>query len=194
MAEIEDLLASASSADDDDRREAWEALAHWVRGFVAHRMGPAERREADVTEVGDSVVGDFHRALRGGELRFATEAELHAYLRRCVANKLAAMVRRRMAERRGGGRAGLPIGGGTGEVDPGGPCSVGAAARAHELTERIETLLGADARLLFELRAQGASWKEVADALGIREESARQRGRRIREELRSAFESELGDA
>lgn len=192
MPGIDDLLADASADGDSSRRErAWEALTEWVRGCVANRMGAAERREADVTEVGDSVVGEFHAAMQRGELRFTTEAELRAYVTRIAASKLADLGRRRLAGRRGGGRAARPIGADSeaGEVDPGESRSVGAAARAEELGDLIERDLGADARRLFVMRAQGASWKDVAAELSISEELARQRGRRIRVTLRDG----LGD-
>lgn len=137
-----------------------------IRREARLRLGPSLRPLADSIDICQSVLATFFVRAAAGQFEIETPGQLLRLLSLIARRKVAAMARRRSA-------AGSP------DLDPAdtapGP---GTAVANAELLAEFVGRLSDEERRIWDLRREGLSWDEIADARGGNAAMLRQRYRR----------------
>lgn len=190
MGRLHDLIESAlGKAADSDATKSWQELTAALRTYVRVHMGRRAEAEAESMDVVNSMLESFLADVRSEKLKFESEANLEAYLRRMTARKVSDLLRRARAAKRGGGRDEVSVGPGTAEFEPAAKDPhASMLVREQDLRAEIRRISGPEDDRLFELYENGLSWSEIGIELGITPEAARKRLTR----LRAILQSKLG--
>jgi RNA polymerase sigma factor (sigma-70 family) len=175
-----ELLARAQGGSESAREALFEACYPRVLAIVRARLGGGLRR---FHESGDVVQEALLLAARDlDRLQVPDERSLIAWLSRVVENRLRDMAKFHAAAKREAGRerreASL-VGEDesklleeVGALADGTPSQVFAGREEHERLERALAELEPKRRKVIELRKQGLSWSEVAQALELASDGA----------------------
>jgi RNA polymerase sigma factor (sigma-70 family) len=138
-----------------------------IRALIRSWLGRAQlRRVVDSLDIWQSILLNLDQCLQSGQFTPASFAQLHSYLRSMARNKFCDVLRREQAAKRqlppvGPGRHRLD----SGEVaDPGSSPSQQVAYA--ELWEQFQSRLSAEARRIYEWKALGWTWPQIAAELG----------------------------
>jgi DNA-directed RNA polymerase specialized sigma24 family protein len=122
------------------------------------------------SDVRQSVLCAFLKRVKKGGVAFPTQGELWGYLGRMVRNRI-------VEENRKHRPGALPDG-----HDPAATPALDALAN-REQVDAVRRLLEPDELVLFDLRAEGKSWAEIADGCGGTPAGVRMRLKRARERV-----------
>jgi DNA-directed RNA polymerase specialized sigma24 family protein len=179
--ELQEFLALIQRGDERAVEALLQEMDPFLRRVIHLRLLDGRLRHAvDTTDILQSLIKDFLRQPSVGEPAETSSAELCAYLAAAVRYKVQTRLRK---ERRHAGS--LPE-----EWEPASPePDVGQRVEDHDFAAAIRGRLGESVRLLFDLKAQGLTWHEVAAQLGGRADALRMRLNRAV----AAVLTELGD-
>jgi RNA polymerase sigma factor (TIGR02999 family) len=168
MPELAPLLAGARQGDREAVDQLFEALYKEFRQIAHARL----RRSAPLTLVETTVLVNesYLRLVHAGKLAVQDRVHFLAYAARVMRSIIVDLVRERMAERRGGGRADVTLNTEVAESVP------AAAAEILAVSDALEALAGIDPRLVqvVELRYfAGLTEPETAAALEVSERTVR---------------------
>jgi RNA polymerase sigma factor (sigma-70 family) len=167
---LDALLEKLNGGDPGAAERAFVAYEPYLRKVV-RRLLPAQlRRKFDSIDVVQSVYGDVLTAFRAGGMRFATVAQLRAFLIRATRNRFIDRVRQhktavRLEQPLGetdGRRAALSL-----QPRP------SEAAAAEELWERLLSMCPPEHHRVLQLRRRGATAAEIAAEVDMHEGSVR---------------------
>jgi len=166
---LEVLVEKLNSGDSDAAEQAFLTYEPYLRKVV-RRLLPAElRAKFDSIDVVQSIYCDVFAAFREGGMRFATVAQLRAFLIKATRNRFidrlrqyqtAARVERPMAEQ-------------SKTISAAREPRPSESAAARELWERLLELCPPEHHQLLALRRCGASASEIARHVGMHEGSVR---------------------
>jgi RNA polymerase sigma factor (sigma-70 family) len=179
--ELQEFLARIQGGDEEEVEALLQELDPFLRRIIRmHLLDGRLRRAVDTTDILQSLIKDFLRQRAAGEPAEMSSAELSAYLAAAVRHKVQTRLRK---ERRHAGS--LPE-----EWEPTSPePDAGKRAEDHDFAAAIRGRLGESARVLFDLKAQGLTWEEVAARVGGKAHALRVRLNRAI----AAVLTELGD-
>lgn len=176
-----DLIRRVRGGDAEAAAELVERYAAAIRREVRFRLRDSRaRRVVDASDVCQMVLGSFFARAALGQFDLDTPADLLNLLMQIARNKVADQVKREHAARRGGDARVEPLAGADGEPRPvaaAGP-TPSAVVADRDLVARLAAGLSADERELFDLRAEGLSWDEVAARAGGTPEGRRKQYQR----------------
>jgi RNA polymerase sigma-70 factor (ECF subfamily) len=188
---LDALLERLNDGDPAAAEQAFVAYEPYLRKVV-RRLLPVElRSKFDSIDVVQSVYGDVLTAFRGGAARFASAAQLRAFLIRATRNRFidrmrqhrtAAGLERPLAELES---RYLPI---SRQPQP------SEAAAAQELWEQLLALCPPQHHRLLQLRRRGATIAEIARQVGMHEGSVRRVLRELSVRLACATPAGAGPA
>jgi len=167
---LDALLAKLNGGDHDAAERAFVAYEPYLRKVV-RRLLPAQLRpKFDSIDVVQSVYGDVLTAFRTGGMKFASVAQLRAFLVRATRNRFIDRVRQHQTAV----RLEQPIG----ETDVRRlPMSLqprpSESAAAQELWERLLAMCPPEHHQLLRLRRRGATASEIAAQVDMHEGSVR---------------------
>ena len=188
---LDALLEKLNDGDPAAAEQAFVAYEPYLRKVV-RRLLPAElRSKFDSIDVVQSVYGDVLTAFRGRTVRFASAAQLRAFLIRATRNRFIDRMRQHHTA------AGLerPLG----EMEPRNlPASrqpqPSETAAAAELWEQLLALCPPQHHRLLQLRRRGATVAEIARQVGMHEGSVRRVLRELSVRLACATPAGAGPA
>ena len=167
---LDTLLEKLGAADDGAAEQAFRAYEPYLRKVVRRLLPGRLRQKFDSVDVVQSVYGDVLAAFRAGGMRFATAAQLRAFLVRATRNRFIDRVRQHQTAT----RLEQPI------ADVKVECLPRAreprpseSAAAGELWERLLALCPPEHHELLRLRRRGATAAEIAARVGMHEGSVR---------------------
>jgi RNA polymerase sigma factor (sigma-70 family) len=136
-----------------------------IRALIRSWLGKAQlRRVVDSMDIWQSVLMKLGQCLENGQFTPASFAQLHSYLRSMARNKFCDVLRREQAAKRqlrvGPGRQRLD----SGEVVDSGSSPSQQVAYA-ELWQQFQSRLSARARQIYQWKAQGWTWPQIAAEL-----------------------------
>jgi DNA-directed RNA polymerase specialized sigma24 family protein len=168
--ELQQFLAVLQSGDAQAVEALLDRLDPFLRPIIRlHLLDGRLRHVADTTDVLQSLLKDFLARRPGNAAAEHFPGGLRAYLAAAVHHKVRTRLRK---ERR---RAGcLPEGWEPASSQP----PVGGQAEARDLLGAIRARLAEGQRRLLDLKAQGLTWSEVAEKLGVPSDTLRMRLRR----------------
>ncbi|MFO0799712.1 MAG: sigma-70 family RNA polymerase sigma factor [Gemmataceae bacterium] len=176
-----DLIRRVRAGDPAAAADLVGRYAAAIRREVRFRLRDVRaRRVVDASDVCQMVLGSFFARAALGQFDLDTPADLLNLLMQIARNKVADQVKREHAARRGGDARAEPLAGANGEpreVEAPGP-TPSAVVADRDLIARLAAGLSADERALFELRAEGLSWDEVAARAGGTPEGRRKQYQR----------------
>jgi RNA polymerase sigma factor (sigma-70 family) len=161
-----ELLQRLRAGDPEAAALLVQRYAPAVRRALRFQLrDPGLAREVDGSDILQSALASFFtRAAAAGGYKLETSEQLQALLIRMARNKLRHQLRKHRAQRRDGRRV-LPVD--VGDLDPEAdrptPSRIVAS---RELLQAVRQGLNAEERQIADLRAEGASWAEVAARLG----------------------------
>ena len=167
---LDDLLVQLNSGDPAAAERAFVAYEPYLRKVVRRLLPTELRRKFDSIDVVQSAYGDVLAAFRAGGMRFATAAQLRAFLIRATRNRFIDRVRQHHTAM----RLERPL-----ATDAAGEPFVSIAPRpseaaaAAELWERLLAVCPPEHRELLALRRRGATAREIAAAVDMHEGSVR---------------------
>jgi DNA-directed RNA polymerase specialized sigma24 family protein len=179
--ELQEFFGLLQGGDEGAVEAKLQELDPFLRRVIRLRLLDGRlRRTVDTTDILQSLLKDFLRQPSAGEPAETSSSELCAYLAAAVRFKVQTRLRK---ERRHAGS--LPA-----EWEPASPePHVGKRAEDQDFAAAIRDRLDESTRLLFDLKAQGLTWQEVAAKLGGRADALRMRVNRAV----AAVLTELGD-
>jgi DNA-directed RNA polymerase specialized sigma24 family protein len=165
--ELQEFLALLQGGDEGAVEAKLQEMDPFLRRAIRMRLHDGRlRRSMDTTDILQSLLKDFLRQPAAGERAETSSAELCAYLAAAVRHKVQTRLRK---ERRHAGS--LPE-----EWEPTSPePDVGKRVEDQDFTAAIRSRLDETARALFDLKAQGLTWQEVAAKVGGRSDALRMR-------------------
>ena len=168
--ELQEFFAKIRGGDEAAAGAMLQELDPFLRRVIRMRLLDGRlRRAIDTTDILQSLLKDFLRQPAAGEPAETSSAELCAYLAAAVRHKVQTRLRK---ERRHAGS--LPQ-----EWEPASPePDVGKHIDDQDFAAAIRCRLDESARLLFDLKAQGFTWQEVAAKIGGTADAWRMRLRR----------------
>jgi RNA polymerase sigma factor (sigma-70 family) len=172
---LDDLLNKLNGGDDDAAEQAFRAYEPYLRKVVRRLLPGRMRQKFDSVDVVQSVYGDVLTAFRARGMRFATAAQLRAFLIRATRNRFIDRVR----QHRTATRLEQPIDDGdvtarsADRLPPSCAPRPSEAAAADELWEQLLALCPAEHHELLRLRRRGATAREIAGQVGMHEGSVR---------------------
>jgi RNA polymerase sigma-70 factor (ECF subfamily) len=160
-----DLLRRLRAGDPEAAAELVRRYAPAVRRALRFQLGDAGlARGVDGSDILQSALASFFTRAAAGGYQLENPEQLQALLIQMARNKLRHQLRKHRAQRRDGRRV-LPVD--VGDLDPEAdrptPSRIVAA---RELLQAVRQGLSAEERQIADLRAEGASWAEVAARLG----------------------------
>jgi RNA polymerase sigma factor (sigma-70 family) len=185
--DIAAFLERIQSGDEDAARDLLKRYEAEVRLVVRRQLPRLLRSRFDSLDFLQSVWGSFFRRVRGkhGPSEFEDSRHLVAFLARAAKNKVIDEYRRAASRKQDMHREEPLWGDGghpkdvSGEVD-----SPSEVAQAHEVFERLRSLLPEDRRSILELKAEGLSSRDIGEKLGMSERTVQ----RVLEDLRRRAE------
>lgn len=168
--ELQEFLAVLQSGDPPAVDELLRRLDPFLRRVIRQRLLDGRlRRTVDTTDIWQSLLKDFLRVRGSKERSSDASAELSAYLAAAVHHKVQTRLRK---ERRHAGS--LPPDWEPVSREP----RIGAELDDQDFTAALRARLDESTRQLFELKAQGLTWAEIAARLGGTPDALRMRLRR----------------
>jgi DNA-directed RNA polymerase specialized sigma24 family protein len=180
-AELQEFFAKIQGGDEAAVQAMLQEMDPFLRRIIRMRLLDGRlRRAVDTTDILQSLLEDFLRQPAAGEPAETGSAELCAYLAAAVRHKVQTRLRK---ERRHAGS--LPE-----EWEPASPePDVGKGVDDQDFVAAIRRRLDEPARSLFDLKAQGLTWQEIAEKVSGRADALRMRLNRAV----AAVLTELGD-
>jgi RNA polymerase sigma-70 factor (ECF subfamily) len=170
-----DLLRSVRAGDAEAARRLVRQYEAEIRRAVRLRLTDARlRRTLDSLDVCQSVLGNFFVRVAAGQFDLERPEQLLQLLVRMAHNKVIDKTREGKAARRDVRR----VEAGNSEVldeAAGGGGTPSEIVASRELLERARQLLSDEERRLFDARAEGRDWAEIAAALGGSPEALRKK-------------------
>jgi DNA-directed RNA polymerase specialized sigma24 family protein len=165
--ELQEFFALIQGDDERAVEAMLREMDPFLRRVIRMRLIDGRvRRAVDTTDILQSLLKDFLRQPAAGEPAESSSDQLCAYLAAAVRHKVQTRFRK---ERRHAGS--LPE-----EWEPAGPeRDVGKRIEDQDFSAAVRDRLDESARLLFDLKAQGLSWPEVAAKVGGRADALRMR-------------------
>jgi RNA polymerase sigma factor (sigma-70 family) len=152
------------AGDERAVRELLERYGPAIRRAVRVRLrDPRLQRIVESVDICQSVFASFFLRTALGQYHIESPDQLLRLLATIARNKLAYQARRERASCRDQGRVNMGV---LIEDCAGHEPSPSRRLEARELLEEARSRLADDERCLFERRAQGASWAEIAAELG----------------------------
>lgn len=189
MAEIDPILRAASEGDGEAAASLVSLLYDELRELARREMGN-ERKNHTLQPT--ALVNEVYLRLTGGrDLTFADRESFFAAAANAIRRVLVDHARRRLREKRGGGRVPQPLDG----VDVAAPFEPLDDSELIALDEALDRLGAMDTlkRRIVELRFfAGFSIEELVRATGVSESTIRREWRLAKAWLRTALESGRG--
>jgi RNA polymerase sigma factor (sigma-70 family) len=184
MDSLEAILEKLNSGDDDAARQVFIAYEPYLRKVV-RRLLPSElRAKFDSIDVVQSVWGDLLSRFQDSGMRFASAAQLRAFLLKATRNRFIDRVRQHGAAARVERRLYAT----TVDSQPQSPLPhASELAEAAELWERLLAFCPVEHHQILRLRREGFTLTEIAEKTGLHEGSVRRILRNLA--LRLACES-----
>ncbi len=183
--EIATFLEKVRAGDEQAARELLNRYEAEVRLVVRRQLPKLLRSRFDSLDFLQSVWGSFFRRVRSGPSEFEDSRHLVAFLARAAKNKVIDEYRRAASRKQDMHRE-EPLWGESGR-----PKELAAqtdtpsqVAQAHEVFDRLQSLLPQDRRSILDLKAEGLSSRDIGERLGISERTVQ----RVLEELRRRAE------
>ncbi|MDB5313359.1 MAG: DNA-directed polymerase specialized sigma subunit, sigma24 [Gemmataceae bacterium] len=171
---FQDLLTRARAGDPGAAEEIFRRYQGPVRRAIRFRvLGGGLRGPVTESDLCQSVFGSLFLRLAAGEYELARPEDLQHLLMRMAGHKHLDLVRQNAAARRDRRRedGGDP----DRQPDPGGVANPERVAIGRELLAEARGRLTDGERALFDRRAVGGAWAEIAADLGEPEPALRQR-------------------
>jgi DNA-directed RNA polymerase specialized sigma24 family protein len=165
--ELQEFFALMQGGDEGAVEAMLQEMDPFLRRVIRMRLLDGRlRRAVDTTDILQSLLEDFFRQPMAGERAESSSVQLCAYLAAAVRHKVQTRLRK---ERRHAGS--LPD-----QWEPACPePDVGKRVEDQDFAAAIRSRLDESARLLFDLKAQGLTWQEVAAKVGGRADALRMR-------------------
>ena len=178
------ILEKLNSGDDAAAQQVFIVYEPYLRKVV-RRLLPIElRAKFDSIDVVQSVWGDMFSRFQEGRMRFASAAQLRAFLLKATRNRFIDRVRQHHAA----ARVERPLCETTVDSQPQSPLPhASELAEAVELWERLLALCPSEHHQILRLRREGFTLTEIAEKTGLHEGSVRRILRNLA--LRLACES-----
>ncbi len=184
MDSLDAILEKLNSGDDVAARQVFIAYEPYLRKVV-RRLLPSElRAKFDSIDVVQSVWGDMLSRFQECGMRFASAAQLRAFLLKATRNRFIDRVR----QHRAAVRVERPLHETTVDRQPQSPLPhASELAEAAELWERLLAFCPGEHHQILRLRREGFTLTEIAERTGLHEGSVRRILRNLA--LRIACES-----
>jgi RNA polymerase sigma-70 factor (ECF subfamily) len=184
---LSEFLRRIQSGDEGAARELLQRFEPEVRLVVRRQLPRLLRSRFDSLDFLQSVWGSFFRRMRDAPTEFEDSRHLVAFLARAAKNKVIDEYRRAASLKNDMHREEPLWTDGRRPREVADPIdSPSELAQAREIYGRLRDLLPEDRRTILELKAQGASSRDIGERLGISERTVQ----RVLEELRRRMESE----
>jgi RNA polymerase sigma-70 factor (ECF subfamily) len=159
-----DLIRRVQAGDEQAAAQLVRDFAPIIRRDLRFRLRDARaRQQFDSMDICQSVLATFFVRVATGQFDLSEPADLVSLLLTMTRNKVAERVRQQHRQRRDSRRT-------VGEVETlalaGQDPTPSRVAAGKELLEEVRRRMSEEERQLADLRAQGASWEEVATSLG----------------------------
>jgi RNA polymerase sigma-70 factor (ECF subfamily) len=159
-----DLIRRVQAGDEQAAAQLVRDFAPVIRRDLRFRLRDARaRQQFDSMDICQSVLATFFVRVAAGQFDLREPADLVSLLLTMTRNKVAERVRQQHRQRRDSRRT-------VGEVEAlalaGRDPTPSRVAAGKELLEEVRRRMSEEERQLADLRAQGASWEEVATSLG----------------------------
>jgi DNA-directed RNA polymerase specialized sigma24 family protein len=166
-AELQEFFALIQGGDEGTVDALLREMDPFLRRVIRMRLLDGRlRRAVDTTDILQSLLKDFLRQGAASEPAETSSTELCAYLAAAVRHKVQTRLRK---ERRHAGS--LPEEWEPVSTEP----DVGKGVEDQDLAAAIRRRLDASVRLLFDLKAEGLTWQEIAAQVGGRADALRMR-------------------
>src|SRR5687768_15623341 len=165
---LDELLDKLNDGDPAAAERAFVAYEPYLRKVVRRLLPAGMRSKFDSADVVQSVCGDVFAAFREGGMRFASVAQLRAFLVRATRNRFIDRVRQNQTAARREQRLGDTE---TAALPRSTQPRPSESAAAAELWERLLALCPPAHHRVLVLRRQGASAREIATEVGMHEGS-----------------------
>src|SRR3954465_370700 len=186
--ELSEFLRRIQAGDEGAARELLQRYEPEVRLVVRRQLPRLLRSRFDSLDFLQSVWGSFFRRMRDAPTEFEDSRHLVAFLARAAKNKVIDEYRRAASLKQDMHREEPLWGEGRRPKEVADPIdSPSELAQAREGFGRRRDLLPEERRTILELKAEGASSKDIGDRLGISERTVQ----RVLEDLRRRAELEL---
>jgi RNA polymerase sigma factor (sigma-70 family) len=164
---LQEFFAKIQGGDEKVVEAMLQEMDPFLRRVIRMRLLDGRlRRAADTTDILQSLLKDFLRQPAAGEPAKSSSGALCAYLAAAVRHKVQTRLRK---ERRHVGS--LPE-----DWEPASPePDVANRVEDQDLAAAIRGRLDESARLLFDLKAEGLTWQEIAEKTGSRADALRMR-------------------
>ena len=165
--ELQEFFALIQDGDEGAVEAMLQEMDPFLRRVVHMRLLDGRlRRAVDTTDILQSLLEDFLRQSAAGEPAETSSAALCAYLAAAVRHKVQTRMRK---ERRHAGS--LPEEWERASSEP----DIRKRVEDQDFAAAIRSRLDESARLLFDLKAQGLTWQEIAEKVGGRADALRMR-------------------
>jgi RNA polymerase sigma-70 factor (ECF subfamily) len=187
-----DLMVRVRRGDAQAAEEMFRQFEAQVRLEVRLRLrDPRLRRRLDEADVCQSVLLSFFVRARLGQYDVTDASELRRLLAGMARNKVAAQARRHAADCRDFRRVEGLAGAATAAAGDASPSQVVAG---EELLRELRARLSKEEQAIADLRADGRSWAEVAQALGGTADARRMQLQRAADRVGRQLGLESADA
>jgi RNA polymerase sigma-70 factor (ECF subfamily) len=188
-----DLIRRVRAGDQEAAAQLVRRYEPAIRRAVRVRLVDDRlRRQFDSMDVCQSVLASFFVRAALGQFELDRPEELLKLLAVMVRNKVAERAGHQRAARRDYRRAAAGLD--AAEAVPAADAAPGRQAEARELLDEARRRLADDERQVFELRAAGHGWDEIAGRVGGTPEAARKKLSRAADRVaRDLGLDEVGD-
>ena len=158
------LLEAYQTDDDKDREELLGRIADLLLPVVRRFMSTRLRLDRESIDVCQSLLLDFHKRAKQGQIEMESEAALRGYIRTMVRHKLANLSDKMNTAKRGGGKQGSSLE----SSEPSAPsfaASPSVLAYAAEIHGLLTGELSEEERAIFDGRLEGRTNQEIAESL-----------------------------
>ncbi len=189
-----ELVDRWRQGDHQAANELYQRYVERLSGIVTAQLADRLRSRTDADDVLQSACRSFFRRVKDGQFEFDADDDVWKLLVTISLNKLRSQVRKHSAAKRD---AAQEVSRSNNQVPDDfhleklteTPSPVEAFIFA-EMIERVSTKLGADHAVLLQLRMEGHSQQEIAEALQTSDRSIR----RMLDNIREALNTELEEA
>lgn len=180
-----ELMRRVEAGDAAAQRALIEQYGNHILRVIRRRLHPRMRVQYDSQDFCQAVWASFF-AHRSEMARFKTDHELLAYLGRMGRNKVVDEVRRRLMSKKDNLNRTHSLNDSDAKLDqslPGSSPTPSQFAMAREQIERLISGQPAKYRRIVEMRAAGATFKDIAERIGINERNVRRIIERLERQL-----------
>ncbi|MCA9109010.1 MAG: sigma-70 family RNA polymerase sigma factor [Planctomycetaceae bacterium] len=189
-----ELVERWRQGDQQAANELYQRYVERLSGIVTAQLADRLRSRTDPDDVLQSACRSFFRRVQDGQFEFDADDDVWKLLVTISLNKLRSQVRKHSAAKRD---AGQELSRSSNEIPDEfhmeklseTPSPVEAFIFT-EMIERVSAKLGADHAVLLQLRMEGHSQQEIADALQTSDRSIR----RMLDNIKAALNAELIEA